>query len=125
MAPPNSHHLQSRVNQLYDHLYANSSVRTPAGIAAEVGKVLHCGMFLEEIDHKRPAFRFTKTELRSVLAQDGPLCAHFAAEARRNFKRMNECWGLYPVRKTVILLSDNDLAYTLAKLDDVFLSDPT
>ena len=125
MALPNSHHLQSRVNQLYDHLYANSSVRTPAGIAAEVGKVLHCGMYLEEIEHKRPAFRFTKTELRSVLAQDGPLCALFAAEARRNFKRMNECWGLYPGRKTVILLSDNDLAYTLAKLDDVFLSDPT
>lgn len=123
--PPSSHHLQSRINNIYDHLYANSAVKTPAGIAAEVGKILHVGMFVEEIDARRPAFRFDKAQHRSLLAQDQDLCAHFARIAKEDFQRMNDRWNLYPGKKPCLGLSNLDIGYVIAKLDDIYLSDPS
>lgn len=120
-----SHHLQNRVNQIYDHLYANSAVRTPAGIATEVGKILHVGMFIEEVDGKRPAYKFDRIKLRSLLGQDSDLCEEIAKPIRQDFRRMNAKWKLYSKADSTLLLSDLDLGYVVGKLDDVYLSDPS
>ena len=123
MAAPSSHHLQSRVNLIYDHLYANAPTRTPAGISAEVGKVLHSGMYLEECKGKRPAFDFGRNQGRSLSTQDPAECREIAKIVRSAFAEMNRAWKLYE-SGSEISLNDLNIAYTAVQLSGLFLSDP-
>lgn len=123
MVAPSSHHLQSRVNQIYDHLYANATTRTPAGICAEVGKVLHSGMFWEECKKKHPAFDFDRQQFRALTGQDRGICGDVARQVRAAFAEMNERWKLYEP-STEILLNDLNIGYTVAQLNGLYLSDP-
>src|ERR1035438_5679803 len=123
MAAPNSHHLQSRVNLIYDHLYANAPTRTPAGISAEVGKVLHSGMFLEECKGKHPAFEINRNQTRALLSQDSAVCAGIAKTVRGAFAEMNRAWKFYEPGSE-ISLNDLNIAYTAVQLSGLYLSDP-
>ncbi len=123
MAAPSSHHLQSRVNQIYDHLYANASTRTPAGICAEVGKVLHSGVYWEECKNKHPAFDFDRQQVRSLTVQESHICREVARLVRAAFAEMNARWKLYD-SSTEITLSDLDIGYIAAQLSGLYLSDP-
>ena len=123
MAAPNSHHLQSRVNLIYDHLYANAPTRTPAGISAEVGKVLHSGMYLEECKGKHPAFDFDRNQERALVTQDPAVCREIAKIVRSAFAEMNRAWKFYE-SGSEISLNDLNIAYTAAQLSGLFLSDP-
>ena len=123
MAAPSSHHLQNRVNQIYDHLYANAASRTPAGICAEVGKILHGGMFWEECQKHHPAFDYDRNEVRSILAQKAAACRVVSGAVRQAFAEMNARWKLY-APSAEITLNDLNVAYTAAQLSGVYLSDP-
>jgi hypothetical protein len=123
MAWPNSHHLESRVNQIYDHLYANAASRTPAGISTEVGKVLHTGMFLEECKKQSPAFSYDRNRVRSLVAQEAASCRLVAGIVRQAFAEMNARWKLYG-QAAEINLNDLNVAYTVAQLSGIHLSDP-
>lgn len=116
--------LEQRIRRLYDHLYANSSKRTPGGISFEVGKLLHVGQYLEEVKSKRPAFEFTKSELRDLNRGAGSITKQTAELVRRSLVDMNLAWKLYP-ESTTIELSDNDIAYIASQLDCVLISDRT
>ena len=123
LAPkPNSVHLQQRVTQIYDHLYANAAVRTPAGICAEVGKLLHTAMFMEEVQDQSPAFSFERGDLKALLSQEPFRAGQVAAAIRRSFKEMNAAWHLYE-SAAKILLSDLDIAYTAGQLTGIPISD--
>lgn len=113
--------LQQRIEKIYDHLYANASMRTPAGISAEVGKVLHAAMFKEE-HSAAPAFQFGRSELATLMNGGTLLENQLANEVRRWFKDMNAAWGLYDgdVR---IALDDFDIGYVCAQLDGIAISD--
>ena len=94
MIAPSSHHLQSRVNHIYDHLYANAPTRTPAGICAEVGKILHSGMFREECKKEHPAFDYDRNQIRAFVAQESAACRQVAKVIRERFAEMNSGWKL-------------------------------
>jgi hypothetical protein len=119
---PSSVHLQQRVTQIYDHLYANAAVRTPSGICTEVGKLLHAAMFLEEAQGQVPAFSFERTDLRALLNQEQFRSTQVATGIRRAFKEMNGSWHLYQ-DTAELLLSDLDIAYTAAQLAGIPVSD--
>jgi len=123
MVAPNSHHLQSRVNLIYDHLYANAPTRTPAGISAEVGKVLHSGMYLEECKKKHPAFNFDRFQMQALLTQDSVICGDIAKTLRGAFAEMNKAWKFYEPTSEIIL-NDLSIAYTALQLNGLYLSDP-
>ncbi len=117
-----SHDLQNRIDKIYDHLYANSSVRTPNGIGSEVGKVLHAGIYMEEVQGKIPALNFTRSELNQLLRGHRTSLTSIAEQVRKNFMQMNKSWKLYGVGAE-ICLDDFDLCFTCAQMNGVVLSD--
>lgn len=118
--------LQQRIDRLYNHLYANAPVRTPAGIANEVGKILHTAIYIEEMTVKAngpsPAFLFQSYHLKRIFQSDQSLCEEVAKSVRDNFSKMNKGWGLYPGEEQ-ILLSDSDIGFTCGQLSGVVVSD--
>ena len=115
--------LQSKVNAIYNHLYANSFKRTPHGISIEVGKVLHTGMFIEEKNKSKIAFSFNQRELRE-FRDDEVAINTFAEKINRMFSSMNKAWNFYE-KDDKINLSNFDLAYTCCQLNGLPLSDTT
>lgn len=113
--------LQDRVEKIFDHLYANSSVRTPAGIATEVGKILHVAMFLERERSRAVAFEVPKQLQREILSGGSPFVTEIAGEVRRTMKAMNKAWKLYSDDEE-LRLSDADIAYTCVQLDGIAIS---
>lgn len=113
---------QQCMERIYDHLYANGSVRTAGGIAYEVGKVLYTGMFTEEVQGKIPAFNLPRSELNSLFVRDKSLCKRTAEQVKENFKWMNLSWQLYE-DGTQIHLNDFDLCYVCTQLNGIVLSD--
>lgn len=57
--PASAVHLEERIHRIFDHLYANAPVRTPKGIAYEVGKILHTAMYMESLKPASAAFNFS------------------------------------------------------------------
>lgn len=110
----------ARVKRIYDHLYANGSVRTPIGIAAEVDKLLRVASRMEKDAGVFPAFRFVP-EVRKALARaDGPTIRSVAGQVRNAFESLKNTSNLY--RGEDIRMSDHDIAWCCAQLDGVIVS---
>jgi len=115
--------LQSRVNNIYNHLYANSFKRTPHGISIEVGKVLHTGMYLEEKNKIRTAFNFNPRQLKDFREDEATINV-FSENIHKMFSLMNKAWNFYE-EYDKINLSNFDLTYTCSQLNGLSLSDTT
>lgn len=113
--------LQTKVNNIYNHLYANSFKRTPHGISIEVGKILHTGMFMEETTKSKAAFNFSQKQLNELKNNEGYMDS-FAGNIHTMFSKMNKSWSFYEKDET-INLNNFDLAYTCSQLDGLYLSD--
>lgn len=115
---------RKQVEKLYDHLYANGSVRTPESICSEVCKVLHTAQFLEETNEKECAFSFNRSEKDAILQSGGTSSASGISETmRRAFSQMNTSWELYSSDDS-LLLSDSDISYACACLNGIQISTP-
>ncbi len=114
--------LQQRIINIYNHLYANGSTRTPAGICAEVGKILHVALFLEENKNRVPAFDYNQLEARSLLAGDGLFTSSIPDDVREWFHEMNDAWKLYG-EGTSINVDDFDVRYICSQLNGIVVSD--
>jgi len=115
--------LQSKVNNIYNHLYANSFKRTPHGISVEVGKVLHTGMFIEENKKEKTAFNFTVKQLKE-FREDETIINLFASNIQKMFDKMNIAWKFYE-ENDQINMSNFDLCYVCSQLNGLTLSDTT
>ena len=113
--------LQGRVNNIYNHLYANSFKRTPHGISIEVGKVLHTGMYMEEKSKEKTAFNFTIRQLKDFREEESAINT-FAENFHKLFSAMNKAWNFYE-KDDKIVLSNFDLAYTCSQLNNLALAD--
>ena len=100
--------LAQEIRKLYDHLYANAGVKTPAAIGAEIGKLFNTAVYLERAEATIPAFS---------LAQEP------ADQIRAAFTRMNKAWAFYPAGSHIDL-ADFDLSYARSRLADLTISDP-
>jgi len=116
---PDAAGLDSRLGRVYDHLYANASVRTPAAIAAEVGKLLRTAAFAER-ERGGPAFRFEPARRRALARGEPAASRALAAEVRARYRAMRRAWRLYPGE--ALRLTDKDLAFSCAELDGVALA---
>ncbi|HYV48443.1 MAG TPA: N-6 DNA methylase [Myxococcaceae bacterium] len=112
--------LDARIKRIYDHLYANASVRTPAAIAAEVGKLLRTATHLERGAGLFPAFTLSPEVRRGLGSNDAKRTKSFARDVRAAYEVMNRDWKLYD--REGLLLSDHDLAWCCAQLDGVVVS---
>ncbi len=114
--------LQHKIYKIYDHLYASSSIKTPSGICNEVGKILHTGLYLEEVRELVPAFKFSRSEINRLLQGKGTFCTTVALDVRKAFQEMNSKWKYYG-NNVKIEINNFDLCYTCAQLNNVVLSD--
>ncbi len=122
--------LQQHIYRIYDHLYANAPVRTPAGIATEVGKILHTAMYLEEnrgasssnIESDYAAFNYYPHQTKKLFQGDETLCTDVAKQVRKGFSAMNKSWRIYQSNEQ-INLADSDIGYTCAQLSGIVISD--
>lgn len=119
--PVGSSEIEERISKVYDHLYANASVRTPPQIAHEVGKLLHAALFVEQNKNVKPAFSFAKGELASLMRNETSLVASVAERIHKDFRAMNLAWQLYKKRDKP-QLSAADLAFSAAQLSGISVS---
>lgn len=112
--------LDARIKRIYDHLYANASVRTPAAIAAEVGKLIRTATYIERGAGLFPAFALSNDVRRGLTRGESKTVTGFAEEVRTSYAAMKREWGLYA--KEEIALGDHDLAWCCAQLDGVVVS---
>lgn len=119
------HHFEPRIAAIYDHLYANSSFKTPKAIAAEVQKILHTCIFIEQRSVPgSPAITFTATENKVLLSGESEMAANFAKHFRGMFLKMVKETARYPA-KTTMDINDFDLAYACKQLEGIWISDPS
>ena len=111
-----------RLSRIYDHLYANAPVRTPAAIAREVRKLLHLAIYLEDVNKASPAFLFTPSEVRDFSTNRTDRAEKLASEVRRYFTEMNAEWNLYEKGES-IFLADSDISYSIGQLSGISFSD--
>jgi len=116
-----NHSLQKRIDTIFDHLYASSSIKNPETIAYEFSKLLHTGIYIEDKDNIKPAFKeFMPIGSNSLFRQD----KSNVKNVRIKFKEMNEEWGLYSSDPS-ILFSDQDISYICSVLFDLPLQNKT
>ena len=113
----------ARIKRIYDHLYANGSVRTPLAIASEVDKLLRVASLMENGAGVFPAFSFAPDVRRALSRGHERAVQVIAAQVHECFKSVKESSNLYHGED--IRISDNDLAWCCAQLDGIVVSSAT
>ncbi len=109
--------LERIIRRIFDYAYTNSSIRVPAVTCKEVGKILHVGMYLEEVENTRPGF----SEIHTAQENDSQKPNNAASTIREKFSEMNSHWDIYDDE---IRFSDTDILYICNALSPVYISDP-
>jgi type I restriction enzyme M protein len=117
--PADAAGLEARLGRVYDHLYGNASFRTPAAIAAEVGKLLRTAAFVETAEAHR-AFHLEPGRRRALARGELAAARRLAGDIRARYRAMQRAWRLYPGE--ALRLSDADLAFCCAELEGVRLT---
>lgn len=113
----------ARIKRIYDHLYANGSVRTPLAIASEVDKLLRVASMMENGAGVFPAFSFAPDVQRAISQGHEQAVKTIAAHVRKRFKSVKNTSNLY--QDDDIRISDTDIAWCCAQLDGIIVSSPT
>ena len=113
--------LQNRIKSIFDFAYANSSIRIPATTCREVGKILHAGMYAEEVEGRIPAFSFDPPTLKKLNGSVTPEANAVCDQVTSLFRKMNKKWGFY---KEDILFKPQEVGFIAGKLNDLYISDP-
>lgn len=113
-------HLESRINQIYDHLYANAPVRTPAAIAKEVGKILRTIAYVENTN-KDKLILFASLNKNKFDKGDKQSIKDLANFIRETFRKINAKFKYYEA-ESEINLNDIDIAFTCGRLSDIPIS---
>ncbi len=114
------HGFDARIKRIYDHLYANGSVRTPIGIASEVDKLLRVAALIEGSGGVFAAFSFAPAVRTAIERGEERFVQPVAAEVRDGFESLKHSSKLYQGED--IRLTDKDLAWCCAQLDGVTVS---
>ena len=113
--------LHSKLDGLFDYLYANAPVRTPLAIWEEVQKVLRTGIFIEQSRGLVPAFSFTRSQISKLTRLDDPFTSAVISQVRSEHAAMNEQLAK-PTDGTTISLSDQNISTICQSLSGVNLS---
>ncbi len=113
--------LQNIITDVFNYAYTHSEIRIPATTCKEVGKILHVGLYIEEVESKIPAFCFEAEDLRHLNGNNNPFSKHLALTIRQQYHDMNRKWKIYDDE---ILFGDKDISYICGKLNNVYISNP-
>jgi len=113
--------LQHRITSIFDYAYTSTSIRLPSVTCAEVGKLLHVGMFIEEMEKQRPAFQFSSSDLSKLDGNATDASVRAAKKVRETYKKMNQKWRLY---SDAIKFTDQEIGFIVGRLSGLEISDP-
>lgn len=113
--------LQKHIEEIFDYAYAHSKIKIPAATCREVGKILHTGMYIEEVKKKIPAFSFSKEELANLSGTSNRFSTKMAGGLRKRFKEMNRRWRIYDES---IIFENKEIAYICGRLNGIHISSP-
>jgi len=107
-------HLESRINQIYDYLYANSPVKIPTAIAKEVGKILRALAYAEQAKKQKPQILSSDITKRNDKEQIREI-----ASIVRDYFRQANTKSRYYESESDINLTDANVAYVYGKIADI------
>jgi type I restriction enzyme M protein len=110
----------AQMRAIHDHLYASANIRIPEDLQLEVAKVVQTRTWLAVVESEQrldPAMRLR------LLAGDRSTAAPVARELRQAFAAYNKSVRRYPRDAAVLRLDDSSLAYIVASLDGIDMSD--
>ncbi len=107
-------HLESRVNSIYDYLYANSPVKVPTAIAKEVGKIYRALAYAEKNKINKPPLSSRGHRLNGQAID----VKNVASFVRKNFGAANKQSRFYEDGNE-INLTDLNIAHVYEKIFDI------
>jgi len=114
--------VQGRILKIYDHLYANAPMKTPAAISYEFGKVAHTCLYMEKYFPRDGSVLFVNRKGRKKRDEPDLLDRGVAQQIRDTFLVMCELWSLY-ANDREIKISDFDIEYCINQLSGLQFSD--
>lgn len=112
----------ARMRTIHDHLYSSANIRVPEDLQLEVAKVIQTLAWLSAVGDTN---LLTKDEV--PLAHDGDLAvsSRLARELRSLFTAYNQQVRRYPRGQATLRLDDKSLAFIVAELSELDMSDVT
>jgi type I restriction enzyme M protein len=110
----------AQVRSIHDHLYSSANIRVPEDLQLEVAKVVQTLTWLAVVQGPQ---RLDGPLRVSLLAGDKLVAAPVARELRDSFAAYNKTMRRYTREEAVLRLDDASLAYIVAALDGVDMSD--
>ena len=104
------------INEIFDFTYSNSSIKVPAKVGIEIGKILHTGLFREENEKRKISFHFTTDELNLIKNINKSFLNKTSNEIKKSFNQMNKELNLYSEK---IQFTDRELVYIVSLLNNV------
>lgn len=115
---PSTREFESVINDIYDHLYAGSSFKTPAGISREVSKILYLLRYVEDDERHLDIDLLHRVSCETLSNPD--FVKSTAQLAHEAFGYMISETGLFDGES--MSLSDFDIVYCLSKLSNIEVS---
>lgn len=112
--------LQTRITSIFDFAYTSSSIRVPATTCREVGKILHAGMFAEEIEGRIPGYSLSPSDQKALNGNASSISSRISEDVFALFERMNQKWKLYDQE---ILFEPSEVGFIVGKLSGLYISD--
>ncbi|MDR1426784.1 MAG: N-6 DNA methylase [Bifidobacteriaceae bacterium] len=110
----------ARMRTVHDHLYANANIRLPEDLLGDVAKVIQC---LAWAAAAGDGPRLTSDEVPLALTGDRNVVSALGGELRGLFAAYNKAMRRYPRSEACLRLNDPSLAYIVASLHGVDMSD--
>lgn len=110
----------TQMRAIHDHLYASANIRVPEDLQLEVAKVVQTRTWVAVVEGDQrldPALR------ARLLSGDRHSAAPIARELRQSFTAYNKAVRRYSREDAVLRLDDASLAYIVASLDGIDMSD--
>ena len=114
------HSFDAQMRTIHDHLYANANIRVTEDLQLEVAKVIQTLTWMSAVGG---VALLSENEVPLALEGDSETCRKVAKELRELFKSYNNQVRRYPRIEAVLKLDDKSLAYIVAALADLDMSD--
>lgn len=112
----------SRMRTIHDHLYSSANIRVPEDLQLEVAKVIQTLAWLSAVADTE---LLTKEEVPLAHSGDLTVSSRVGRELRSLFTAYNQQIRRYPREQATLRLDDKSLAFIVAELLELDMSDVT
>lgn len=112
--------LQKAISAIFDFTYASTKVKVPSVSCVEIGKILHTGLYIEEVWKRTPAFAFSDSQRAQLNGPENKFSRQVASDVENSYAEMNDKWRIY---SDDIAFEAHEIGFIVARLDGLVFSD--